>query len=139
MTIREHVFKRMQIIQPIWIHLGITGQPKCGDKTLFEKNFVSVKEVLRNNKLHFLYTVDNGKIIAYSPYDQFGPNIYFLATSVEDFLNWKPIVEPDNILNDWEREYFDAMTDGQFGDFDDYKEKGGDIDNLEDLIHCCPR
>jgi len=32
---------------------------------------------------------------------------------------------------DYERDYFDAMTDGQMGDYDDYREKGGNIDDLD--------
>lgn len=35
--------------------------------------------------------------------------------------------------NNRDRDYFDAMTDGQFGDHDDFKEKGGDIDDIDAL------
>ena len=31
---------------------------------------------------------------------------------------------------DHDRDYFDAMTDGQLGDYDDFKEGGGNIDDL---------
>lgn len=30
--------------------------------------------------------------------------------------------------NDWQRDYFDAMTDGMFGDYDDFR---GDIDDIQ--------
>jgi hypothetical protein len=33
-----------------------------------------------------------------------------------------------------DRDYFDAMTDGQLGDYDDFREKGGNIDDVDDLI-----
>lgn len=33
---------------------------------------------------------------------------------------------------DYERDTFDALTDGQYGDYDDWREAGGDIDSLRD-------
>jgi hypothetical protein len=37
---------------------------------------------------------------------------------------------------DWERDCFDAMTDGQYGSYDDFKDNCGDYDNLiEGLGH----
>lgn len=36
--------------------------------------------------------------------------------------------EPDYQENDWKRDYFDAMTDGQLGDYDDFN---GDIDDID--------
>ena len=32
----------------------------------------------------------------------------------------------------WEREYFDAMTDGMAGDYDDFAGSGGNIDWIDD-------
>jgi len=37
--------------------------------------------------------------------------------------------EPDY---DYEREYFNTMTDGQLGDYDDFRERGGDLDKVDD-------
>lgn len=34
----------------------------------------------------------------------------------------------------YERDYFDAMTDGQLGDYDDFRERGGNIDDLNDIV-----
>jgi tetratricopeptide (TPR) repeat protein len=34
--------------------------------------------------------------------------------------------------SDWEEDYFDAMTDGQLGSYDDFLEKGGDLDFIDD-------
>lgn len=34
--------------------------------------------------------------------------------------------------NDYERDTFDALTDGQYGSYDDWRENGGDIDGLMD-------
>lgn len=36
--------------------------------------------------------------------------------------------------NDREADIFDALTDGQYGDYDDWKENGGDIDSLKDSL-----
>ena len=35
---------------------------------------------------------------------------------------------------DWEEEEFDALTDGQYGDYDDFRENGGDLDYLRDVL-----
>ena len=34
--------------------------------------------------------------------------------------------------HDYEREYFNAMTDGQLGDYDEFRERGGDLDKVDD-------
>lgn len=34
--------------------------------------------------------------------------------------------------DDHERDTFDALTDGQYGSYDDWRENGGDLDNLMD-------
>jgi hypothetical protein len=33
---------------------------------------------------------------------------------------------------DYERDSFDALTDGQYGSYDDWRENGGDFDSLKD-------
>jgi hypothetical protein len=33
---------------------------------------------------------------------------------------------------DYEKEYFNAMTDGQLGDYDNFKDRGGEIDYIDD-------
>lgn len=35
---------------------------------------------------------------------------------------------------DYERDTFYALTDGQYGDYDEWKENGGDIDSLMDAL-----
>jgi len=35
---------------------------------------------------------------------------------------------------DYERDTFDALTDGQYGDYDDFRENGGDMDGLRDAL-----
>ncbi|MGI6310587.1 MAG: hypothetical protein ACOXZU_03515 [Bacteroidales bacterium] len=35
---------------------------------------------------------------------------------------------------DWETEEFDFLTDGQYGDYDDFRESGGDMDYLRDVL-----
>lgn len=35
---------------------------------------------------------------------------------------------------DWEAEEFDFLTDGQYGDYDDFRESGGDMDYLRDVL-----
>lgn len=36
--------------------------------------------------------------------------------------------------HDYERDTFDALTDGQYGDYDDFRENGGDMDSLRDAL-----
>ena len=36
--------------------------------------------------------------------------------------------------NDYERDTFDALTDGNYGDYEDWKENGGDMDSLMDCL-----
>lgn len=36
--------------------------------------------------------------------------------------------------SDYERDTFDALTDGQYDDYEDWKEDGGDIDSLRDSL-----
>lgn len=35
---------------------------------------------------------------------------------------------------DYERDTFYALTDGQYGDYDEWRENGGDIDSLMDAL-----
>jgi hypothetical protein len=46
----------------------------------------------------------------------------------EDDYDHREIVRIDN---DYVADYFDAMTDGQLGDYDDFKERGGTIDDID--------
>lgn len=36
--------------------------------------------------------------------------------------------------NDYERDTFYALTDGMYGDYEDFRENGGDIDSLMDSL-----
>lgn len=36
--------------------------------------------------------------------------------------------------NDYERETFYALTDGMYGDYEEFKENGGDIDYIMDSL-----
>lgn len=41
--------------------------------------------------------------------------------------------EPDyDCSADWEQDTFDALTDGQYGSYDDFRENGGDWDSMMD-------
>lgn len=40
----------------------------------------------------------------------------------------------DDNDNDNERDTFDALTDGQYGDYDEWRRNGGDIDSLMDSL-----
>lgn len=41
-------------------------------------------------------------------------------------------LEYDEPYSDWQRDCFDAMTDGQHGSFDDFSDNGGDWDRMMD-------
>ena len=36
--------------------------------------------------------------------------------------------------NDYERDTFYALTDGMYGDYDEWRERGGDIDSLMESL-----
>lgn len=63
-------------------------------------------------------------------------NNYEIDSLLDQWLDrFKPVHVPEqqNIPDkvDFEREYFNAMTDGQMGDYDDFKDHGGNIDDIE--------
>jgi len=69
------------------------------------------------------------------------PDFEFSAESLEKLRsNWEPEDdywdfdphENDDPYEDWERDSFDAMTDGQYGSYDDFMENGGDWDRMMD-------
>ena len=50
-----------------------------------------------------------------------------------DTLDYFQYDEPDyDCSADWEQDTFDALTDGQYGSYYDFRENGGDLDNLMD-------
>lgn len=76
-------------------------------------------------------------------------NIYFHDTENTEifngyryFLDESYIVEKckrsyndeDESNNDWKRDYFDAMTDGQYGDYNDFVDDGGNIDDIDTWV-----
>lgn len=50
----------------------------------------------------------------------------------EDFESFDSCCYEDD--NDYERDTFDALTDGMYGDYDEWRERGGDIDSLMDSL-----
>jgi broad specificity phosphatase PhoE len=48
-----------------------------------------------------------------------------------DYENPYDYNQPD-YYQDYERDTFDALTDGQYGSYDDWRENGGDLDGLMD-------
>ncbi len=50
---------------------------------------------------------------------------------VDDF-DYSEYAKIDPSENDYERDNFDALTDGQYGDYDDWKDLGGNMDKLQD-------
>lgn len=59
-----------------------------------------------------------------------------LNEKYEEWENEQTEDDYDNYddYNDYERDTFDALTDGQYGDYDDWRENGGDIDSLMDRL-----
>jgi len=50
----------------------------------------------------------------------------------EDYDNYGDYDYQDNY--EYERDTFDVLTDGQYGDYDDFRENGGDMDHLRDIL-----
>lgn len=50
----------------------------------------------------------------------------------EDFEAYDSYCYED--ANDYERDTFYALTDGMYGDYDEWRERGGDIDTLMDSL-----
>lgn len=49
----------------------------------------------------------------------------------DDYENDDYEYSDNNYDNDYDRDYFDAMTDGQLGDYDDFIERGGNMDDID--------
>ncbi len=60
-------------------------------------------------------------------------NEKLLRTNVSDNFRYNHQDDSENVTehNHSEAMYFDAMTDGQLGDYDDFKEQGGSIDDID--------
>ena len=52
-------------------------------------------------------------------------------TSGWDAIEWN---EEEMDRKRMERDTFNALTDGQYGDYDEWRERGGDIDSLMDSL-----
>lgn len=50
----------------------------------------------------------------------------------EDFESYDSYCYEDD--SDYERDTFYALTDGIYGDYDEWRERGGDIDTLMDSL-----
>lgn len=48
-------------------------------------------------------------------------------------VDHRDVYDKNNSRN-YEKDTFDALTDGQYGDYNDWKENNGDLDNLRDKI-----
>ena len=58
-----------------------------------------------------------------------------METENDDEDNYEEFYDQDPYDDfDWEAEEFDFLTDGQYGDYDDFRESGGDIDYLRDIL-----
>ncbi len=92
------------------------------------------KDELLVKILHFQnHLIENQDVKTYNIDDavEYYENIFDLENEYceeDDYVDEEPYYEPDNQDNDWKRDYFDAMTDGQLGDYDDF---GGDIDDID--------
>lgn len=60
---------------------------------------------------------DNGDLDDYDGYDE---------DDNEDSVDYND--------NDWEKDTFDALTDGQYGSYEDFNENGGDMGYLRDIL-----
>lgn len=86
--------------------------------------------------------------VAEEVFDEFqniNPNFQFSDEAIYTLQNiWGyDMDEPDHFQSDdsdydcsddWEQDTFDALTDGQYGSFDDFRENGGDWDNMMDSL-----
>lgn len=113
------------------------------------KNLIENKEFEQAFALREKFSSLNRPIYNSLLYYNFGnalfeaENALFQELEDENFLS---IEESDNAFEDeneidnrsnyhdepdYKRDYFDAMTDGQLGDYDDYRENGGNIDDID--------
>lgn len=88
-----------------------------------------------NDSLVIVFEETSSQNVAYSYVVESIANILLSYSRDDDFESKAPIYYQDNAVddqdNDYERDYFDAMTDGQLGDYDDFIERGGDIDDID--------
>jgi hypothetical protein len=58
-------------------------------------------------------------------------SLHKLQSSWQEELDVDDYEEPDyDPYSDWERDSFDALTDGQCGSYDDFNDNGGDWDTM---------
>ena len=88
-------------------------------------------------KFKVIYDFENGiyihNLTEDELYNKFG---YFLdenyqSSDVEVEYDEEVSDYEDNGYNDYDHDYFDAMTDGQLGDYDDFREGGGNLDDID--------
>jgi|GEM_PF-762048 len=78
------------------------------------------------------------KAYSYGEFLDFSPVYLKKGSETNDTNDWDDYNDEfehyqDN-SDDYERDTFDALTDGQYGDYDDWRERGGDMDNLRDRL-----
>ena len=88
------------------------------------------------NRVEKLFKIKN----KFEQSNMFNEEEYFIGTPFiieeeEDTEEYNEVIEDygsvdDN--NDYERDTFYALTDGQNGDYEDWQENGGDLDSLRD-------
>lgn len=91
-----------------------------------DKRIINVKQIPNDDKHIILFTEDNGKF--YQSIEDIDDLISNLDSDNEEYYHDDYSHESER---EYERGYFDAMTDGQYGDYDDFIDKGGDIDEID--------
>lgn len=81
------------------------------------------------------YFLNRKRMEIFNQFSTFLDKKYF-ACGVEDDIeldddNESQEFGPEFVADDKDRDYFDVMTDGQLGDYDDYLDNGGDIDEID--------
>lgn len=105
---------------------------KFPENDIINSEFKSVEVIQKNRNIFLIYTLLDGTYALYHPWAQFGITFTYPSVSPEHFKTyiWNDSADDNDI--DLKREYYNVMTDGQGEDYNDFCERGGNIDDLVD-------
>lgn len=90
----------------------------------FEKKFEVTYDIINNI---YVYDLSNEEL-----FEKFGYYLDEYFEQVENTIDeFDGSDDEEHNYNDSERDYFDTMTDGQIGDYDDFIDQGGNIDDID--------
>src|SRR5690606_10782685 len=118
------IFEYVPVIENLDIQFKVETQEINNIK--FQKKF-GVKYDVEND----MYVYDLSMEDLFIKFGHFLDENYQIIEDEEAYQDGDWNDHRNNEDNDDERDYFEAMTDGQLGDYDEFTENGGNIDDID--------